>query len=139
MEKLHKTQTGIASEFFVAGELARRGFNITLTFGNTKAVDLLVEKDSRLIAIQVKGIQRTKSICWNISKKNIVQFNREKKYHKIMYVFVNLHSDTFEAPEFFILNSKEVEQHIKETESGRDYIDYNFMVRINAKDQWSKI
>ncbi|MBK6446447.1 MAG: hypothetical protein IPO39_15635 [Bacteroidetes bacterium] len=139
MEKLHKTQTGIASEFFVAGELARRGFNITLTFGNTKAVDLLVEKDSRLIAIQVKGIQRTKSICWNISKKNIVQFNSERKYHKIMYVFVNLHSDTFEAPEFFILNSKEVEQNIKETDSGRDYIDYNFMVRINAKDQWSKI
>ena len=134
MEKLHKTQTGIASEFFVAGELARRGFNITLTFGNTKAVDLLVEKDSRLIAIQ-----RTKSICWNISKKNIVQFNSERKYHKIMYVFVNLHSDTFEAPEFFILNSKEVEQNIKETDSGRDYIDYNFMVRINAKDQWSKI
>ena len=120
MEKLHKTQTGIASEFFVAGELARRGFNITLTFGNTKAVDLLVEKDSRLIAIQVKGIQRTKSICWNISKKNIVQFNSERKYHKIMYVFVNLHSDTFEAPEFFILNSKEVEQNIKETDSGRD-------------------
>ena len=139
MEKLHKTQTGIASEFYVAGELARRGFNITLTFGNTKAVDLLVEKDSRLIAIQVKGIQRTKSICWNISKKNIVQFNSERKYHKIMYVFVNLHSDTFEAPEFFILNSKEVEQNIKETDSGRDYIDYNFMVRINAKDQWSKI
>lgn len=139
MEKLHKTQTGIASEFYVAGELARRGFNITLTFGNTKAVDLLVEKDSRLIAIQVKGIQRTKSICWNISKKNIVQFNREKKYHKIIYVFVNLHSDTFEAPEFFILNSKEVEQNIKETDSGRDYIDYNFMVRLKVKDRWEKV
>jgi len=29
-ELLHKTNTGIASEFLVAGELARRGFNVPL-------------------------------------------------------------------------------------------------------------
>jgi len=72
MEVLHKTQTGIASEFLVAGELARRNYTVTLTFGNTKAIDLLVEKNGRLIPIQVKGIQRKKSICWNIKVTTIL-------------------------------------------------------------------
>lgn len=43
---LDKSNTGISSEFLVAGELARRGFNVTMTFGNTKkALDLIVEKE----------------------------------------------------------------------------------------------
>lgn len=57
-ELLHKNNTGISSEFLVAGELARRGFNVTMTFGNTKALDLLVEKEGKLISVQVKGIHR---------------------------------------------------------------------------------
>jgi hypothetical protein len=40
MEKLDKTLTGISAEMFAAGELARRGFNVTITFGNTKAIAL---------------------------------------------------------------------------------------------------
>ncbi len=44
MLKLEKSQTGIASEFYVAGELSRRGYNITLTFENTKGIDLWVQK-----------------------------------------------------------------------------------------------
>lgn len=55
---LNKTNTGIASEFLVAGELARRGYNVTLTLGSTKSIDLLIEKINKLIPIQVKGIQR---------------------------------------------------------------------------------
>ena len=88
---LHKTQTGISSEFFVAAELARRGFNVTLTFGNTKAIDLVVEKNTKLIPVQVKGMQRSASICWNISVSKI---DRDD----LMYVLVNLHADTLEAP-----------------------------------------
>ena len=74
-ELLHKMNTGIASEFLAARELARRGFNVTMTFGNTKAIDLLVEKNEKLIAIQVKGIQITASICWNINLSKVVDEN----------------------------------------------------------------
>lgn len=130
-ELLHKTNTGIASEFLVAGELARRGFNVTLTLGNTKAIDLLIEKDGRLIPIQVKGIQRRKSICWNISLGKI-------KDHALLYVLVNLNADSLETPECFILNEQEVKQHFKPTKSGRDYLDYNSAVRLEFKDQWDK-
>src|SRR5712671_3076245 len=104
-ENLHKTQTGIACEYFVAGELPRRGYNVTLTSGNTKAIDLLIEKNKKLIPIQVKGIQRIKSICWNISEESI----RED----IIYVLVNLNADSYNQPEYFVLTSAEMDRHLK--------------------------
>jgi len=128
---LHKTHTGIASEFFVAGELARRGFNVTLTFGNTKAIDLLIEKDGKLIPVQVKGIQRTSSICWNV---NLEKLNESS----LMFVLVNLHADTLKQPEYFVLTSAEVKKHFKPAK-GRDYLDYNLAVKLNLKDKWDKI
>ncbi|WP_373708341.1 group I intron-associated PD-(D/E)XK endonuclease [Kaistella sp.] len=54
MIKLEKNQTGIASEFYVAGELSRLGYNVSVTFGNTKSIDLLVEKNGKTKAVQVK-------------------------------------------------------------------------------------
>lgn len=131
-ELLHKTNTGIAAEFLTAGELARRGYNVTLTFGNTKSIDLLIEKEGKILAIQVKGIQRKKSICWNLTLKNLKNANQ-------IYILVNLNADTLEQPEFFILTEKEVIKHFKPTKSERDYLDYNEAVRLGFKDQWQKI
>lgn len=130
-ELLHKTNTGIASEFLVAGELARRGHNVTMTLGNTKAIDLLIEKDGKLIPVQVKGIQRKKSICWNISLSKI-------KGQSIIYVLVNLNADTFDHPEYFVLTEKEVSKHFKPTKSGRDYLDYNLAKDLGFQDKWDK-
>ena len=131
-QKLEKNQTGIACEFLVAGELARRGFNVTMTFGNTKAIDLLVEKNNKLIAIQVKGIQRKKSICWNIKKSSLQE--------KVIYVLVNLCADNMDSPpEYFVLTSEDLDKHLKTVDSGRDYIDYNYVVNLKCKDKWVKI
>jgi hypothetical protein len=128
---LHKTVTGISSEFLVAGELARRGFNVTMTLGNTKSIDLIVEKDGKLIPIQVKGMQRKSSICWNLSLSKIQD-------HELVYVLVNLNADTLAHPEYFILTEQEVKQHFKPTKSGRDYLDYNLAVRLGFQDNWAK-
>lgn len=130
-ELLHKTNTGIASEFLVAGELSRRGCNVTMTFGNTKAIDLLIEKEGKLIPIQVKGIQRKKSICWNISLSKL-------KGQSIIYVLVNLNADTYDHPEYFILTEKEVSKHFKPTKSGRDYLDYNLAISLGFQNNWDK-
>ena len=128
---LHKTNTGIASEFFVAGELARRGFNVTLTLGNTKAIDLLIEKDGKLIPVQVKGIQRTKSICWNVNLEKLMN-------PSIIFVLVNLHADNLQQPEYFVLTTAEVKAQFKPAK-GRDYLDYNLAVKLGLKDRWEKI
>ena len=131
IELLHKTNTGIASEFLVAGELARRGYNVTMTFGNTKALDLLIEKNGKLISVQVKGMQRKKSICWNISLSKLGGLS-------VMYVLVNLNADSLEHPEFFILTEKEVKKHFKPTKSGRDYLDYNLAIKLDLQNKWDK-
>ena len=131
LNKISKTNTGISAEFFVAAELSRRGYNVTLTFGNTKSIDLLIEKNNSTIAIQVKGIQRKKSICWNLKRTSI----REN----LIYVFVNLNADTLVEPEYFILTHEEIKEHLKVVKSGRDYIDYNYLKRLDFEDKWDKI
>jgi hypothetical protein len=49
-------RTGIAGEFFVAGELSKRGWVATLTAKNTPDVDILAERPSGepRVRIQVK-------------------------------------------------------------------------------------
>ena len=55
-DKPDRNCTHLAGEYFVAAELCRRGYSIGVTMGNAKAVDLLAEKGSKTIAIQVKAI-----------------------------------------------------------------------------------
>lgn len=134
--KLQRTQTGIAAEYYVAGELSRLGYNVTFTFGNTKSIDLLIEKDDTIIAIQVKGIQRTKSICWNLDKTKVKA--------NIFYVLVNLHVDKPNAkPDFFILSSSEaLELFTSPPKLGdkRAYLDYRKLKNLEMfEDKWSKL
>ena len=134
--KLLKTQTGIAGEYYVAGELSRLGYNVALTFGNTKSIDLLIEKDDKVIAIQVKGIQKIQSICWNLDKRKITE--------KVFYVLVNLHVDKpKEKPEFFILTSSEARELFKNTTKqgeNRTYLDYKSLKKLDGyQDCWEKL
>ena len=129
---LPKTHTGLACEFFVAGELTRRGYNVTLTLGNTKAIDLLIEKEGELRSIQVKGIQRTKSITWN--------FSLSKLKDGIIYILVNLHADSLIMPEYYVLSYSELIALVKSTKSNRDYLDYT-TIKENPEylNRWDKI
>ena len=40
---IEKNTTHLAGEFLVAGELARRGYAVSLTMGNAKSVDIYAE------------------------------------------------------------------------------------------------
>ena len=132
--KLEKNQTGIACEFYVAGELSRLGYNVTVTFGNTKSIDLLVSKNEETFAVQVKGIQSTASICWNLDKTKL----QDKK---IVMVLVNLHVDNPSAkPDFFVLTQPEALKLFKDTPKEgqkRTYLDYNTIKRLNIyESRW---
>jgi PD-(D/E)XK endonuclease len=133
--KIDKNNTGLASEYFVAAELYRRGFSVGMTIGNAKAIDLLAEKDGRTYQIQVKGIQSTKSICWNLKRDGI------KKSSDFYYVLVNLNVDDFGEPEFFILTGMEAFQETKPTNSGRDYIDIGPLKKKGSiyAGNWNKL
>jgi hypothetical protein len=53
---MDKSTTGNASQFFVAGELCRRGYSAVVTLGNTPNTDILCSNISgtRFVHIQVK-------------------------------------------------------------------------------------
>jgi len=58
---LYKTQnTNLASEFYVASQLFRQGYVVTVTLGHTKEIDLIVaHPDGRTITIDMKGLKNT--------------------------------------------------------------------------------
>ena len=56
--------THLAGEFFVSAELSRMGYNVALTMGNAKKVDLVVESDSKTVPIQVKALAKKQNVGW---------------------------------------------------------------------------
>ena len=103
-----KINTGNAGEFFVAGELARRGFTVALPTAKVENIDLLAMKPGsfRQIAIQVKTAAANKSV-WPLSQKNeaLIADN-------YFYVFVSLNG--FEPPHYHVVPSNKVADFISE-------------------------
>jgi len=70
-------QKGLAGEFYTLAQLTARGYNASLTLGNTKGVDILVmnEKNNIRYKVEVKttqeirGLKSTRPISWLLSKK----------------------------------------------------------------------
>jgi hypothetical protein len=60
-----KSSRGNASQFFIAGELCRRGYSAVVTLGNTPNVDILCsnQKGTRFAHIQVKTFIPGNRIC----------------------------------------------------------------------------
>lgn len=98
---------GNSGEYFVAGELERRGYTVAVPMSNVKDFDLLaIERDThRQIAIQVKttGYKQKK---WTLSKKNETLLRDD-----IFYIFVSLNE--LESPEYHIVPSKIVADTIR--------------------------
>jgi hypothetical protein len=49
--------TNLASEYYVLSMLYRIGAAAHLTLGNKKSIDIVVERDGRILTIDVKGLQ----------------------------------------------------------------------------------
>lgn len=95
--------THIAGEMFVAAELAKRGYSVSLTMGNAKAVDLFAERNGTAICIQVKAIAHKRNVGWPLP------FDRSKIIDKVLYVCVVL-NEIGQAPTYYILPPNEVRE-----------------------------
>lgn len=131
MAILHKTQTAISGEYFAAAELARRGFAVGITMGNTKSIDLLGEKEGKSFLFQVKSIQSKKSISFNLSRDSVKE--------NCFYIFVNLNADLLIPPEYYIIIGSEIMKHLKLATSGRDWIDVNYLRKNGFENNWEVI
>ena len=99
---------GNSGEYFVAGELERRGFTVALPMSNVKDFDILAinRQSYEQFAIQVKTIIHKKK-SWPMGKKN-----EDLIGDNIIYVLVSLNG--LSEPEYHIVPSKVVADRIRE-------------------------
>lgn len=90
---------GKAAEFFVAGELSRRGYAVAMPPGNMACTDLLVESPSgNIFGVEIKNLRGPN--CWLIKDSPV----EDSRY----YVLVFLPKD--KPVEYFILQPAEMKQ-----------------------------
>lgn len=99
---MNNVSIGNSGEYFVAGELERRGFTCGVPMSNTKDFDILTinRQNYHQYAIQVKTTTFKKK-KWLLGKKNETLFRDD-----IFYVFVALNE--LDTPEYHIVPSKVV-------------------------------
>lgn len=109
IQKLSKGITGIAGEYFVAGELSRRGFMASITLRNNDSIDIHASflENNKIFAIQVKTSQKT-TRKWPLSAKA-----ENMQADNLFYVFVAF-KELHERPDYFIVPSKVVASQVKE-------------------------
>ncbi|MBM3707941.1 MAG: hypothetical protein FJW69_06340 [Actinobacteria bacterium] len=121
--------TNLASEFLVASHLFRLGYSVTVTFGHTKEVDLIVNIPGKgLITIDVKGLAGKTN--WPILPKLI-----KDNHFYILVTYLNKFVDINTMPEFYIIPSSEIEQLITYWKN-RSGITYKMLKGGKYKDAW---
>lgn len=92
-------KSGLAGEFFVAAELLKREWQVAVTIGNAKAVDLFAQQDvdSPAIAIQVRTIREPRAFIIQSSDVNPCQ----------VWVFVILGAND-KPVRYFILSGQQL-------------------------------
>jgi hypothetical protein len=133
-EKFDRNTSHLAGEFLVAGELARRGFPVSLTFGNAKAVDIYVDISKKgIIKVNAKA-GRSKG-NWPITAGSVED--------ELYYIFVFLQTKrNFDKkqPEYFIVAGDEINgKRLIEKWKSREGIRYKTLNHIDYKGRWDKL
>lgn len=104
---MNKIMVGMAAEFAVASELARRNIYAQPTFGNLKRTDLLIlGKAGKLLKIEAKGKQATEwQNCKGISDNN-----------SIMVLVDFAGKEERDRPDFYILTSDDWLEFVQEAD-----------------------
>jgi len=125
------------STFFAAGELTRRGYLVTITHGNAKFVDLLVQgPGEESFSVDVKGMSAHN---WIPVKKpdTINGYPHLEQYYILVYAAQNLEDD--EVPRYFIMSSREMYDEIIKGEEEATRINKNRLTEGKTElKEWAK-
>jgi hypothetical protein len=129
---MDKQNTGFAAEFIVAAELARRDYNVAITFGNTKKIDILIEKNGISKQIQVKGLKHRKDYNFRLKVDSLSE--------NCWYVFVNVNRHNLELNyEFAIMNYNEVVENLRRDRNQNDNaIKVSVLDNPTFRNNWSR-
>jgi len=129
-----KYKTQWAAQFFAAGELTRRGYLVSLTFGNAPISDLLVRSQNGVqFTVDVKG--QSKKNFW------LIQPRKSDSSHYFILVFL---PPVSQHPRFFILSCDELmkkrEEYRQSVLIRRKYRDelggINWSTAFDYEDKW---
>ncbi len=95
-------KSGLAGELFAAAELLKRNYQVSLTFGNAKAIDLFVYNEDLNYTFNVQVKTLRSSNCFPINHEHIDR--------KAIYMFVLLNKPG-KPVEFFIITGKQILQN----------------------------
>ena len=96
---------GNAGEYFVMGELLRRGCDAQLADRNTKGYDLLVVGRHSSEKVEVKT-SRTHS--WRVKPKDFTKFDRLNQ----ITVYVHISKDLAKHPRYFIVRNRDIRKRL---------------------------
>ena len=109
MKSVNKSFRGNASQFFIAGELCRRGHAAVVTLGNTPNVDILCSNTSgtKFVHIQVKTFVPGNRTC-SVGLKATKDFGPS-----FFWILGGIPLPDTEAPfEYYIIPSAEMAKHV---------------------------
>lgn len=111
MAKIPTSITGGAGEHLVCGELLRRGHIAALTYHSVPGVDILAQSLdlTRSVGVQVKTARGNRRY-WQMTEKA-----EDRQAPNLFYVFVLLPFNTDRAPEFYVVPSSVVAEHVRRT------------------------
>lgn len=116
--------TNLASEFYVMSMLHRKKINAGLTLGNKKSVDIVIDKDGRVITLDVKGLLE-KNIAFPV--ENVIP----KENHFIVFVSFKDMENHEISPEVYIVPSLDL---YKESSNLKEYNPkWNTLIYTNPK------
>ncbi|MBD3637418.1 MAG: hypothetical protein HUJ25_08705 [Crocinitomicaceae bacterium] len=128
--------TNLASEFYVLSMLHRLGLDAYMTLGNKKSIDILIESNSKVITIDVKGMAGT--TLWpldNFEKKN-------KNHFYVLVSFLRKINDPEVAPEIYIVPSTKIEKYFYRNPKGnRQGVQISTMRKAGTiyKGNWNQL
>jgi len=107
---LESTLVGVAGEYYVAAELAMRGYIASITLRNSRGVDIIASNSdaSKSVSIQVKTINSS-TAKWLLTSKSEGFFSENH-----FYIFVALNR-LGERPDFYVVPSEIVAKYIRRT------------------------
>jgi hypothetical protein len=126
--------TGNAGEYFVMGELLRRGFDAQLADRNTRGYDILVAKEDggQMHRVQVKTVR---SQPWYI---RLADFEGARLDGITIYVLLGSEKAKKDV-RFFITRNRDIREHVERRPTWRDHGNMHLRAVEEYADKWIKI
>ena len=117
----------------MASVVSRLGYVVTVTFGNTKVIDLMfAHPDGRVVTIDVKGLKNTTH--WPLKPKL-----RKRTHFYVLVSYRNRFADVSSLPLVYVIPSTAM-RHFVRTWVGRpdvSAVPYSLLRRSKYRDAWN--